>query len=78
MEDAMEEKVLKILSVLLGRPIALGENVIAQNEPKWDSLKHMEIIMTIEDEFGISFDVEDIPNLKSSEAIINRIKELKK
>lgn len=74
----MEEKVLKILSVLLGRPIALGENVIAQNEPKWDSLKHMEIIMTIEDEFGISFDVEDIPNLKSSEAIINRIKELKK
>lgn len=74
----MEKKVLKILSVLLGRPIALGENVIAQNEPKWDSLKHMEIIMTIEDEFGISFDVEDIPNLKSSEAIINRIKELKK
>lgn len=74
----MEEKVLKILSVLLGRPIALGENVFAQNEPKWDSLKHMEIIMTIEDEFGISFDVEDIPNLKSSEAIINRIKELKK
>ena len=72
----MEEKIAQILSQILGTEIHVGDNVSAQNTPKWDSLKSIEIIMTLEEEFDISFNPSDIPQLKSMDAIVKKVKEL--
>lgn len=73
----IEEKVKEILEVLLEHKID-DTNISQENEELWDSLKHLEILVTIEEEFGIKFAEENIPKLNSMELIINKIKEIKK
>lgn len=44
---------------------------------RWDSLKHMQLIMALEDELGIQFPDEAIPELVSFGAIEQMVQELK-
>lgn len=43
---------------------------------RWDSLKHMQLIMALEDEFGIQFPDDVIPELVSFAAICDAVSEL--
>ena len=43
---------------------------------RWDSLKHMQLIMALEDEFGIEFPDDDIPELLSFRAIADCVDKL--
>lgn len=72
----MEKKIANVLSVLLGQEINPGDNVSMENQELWDSMKHIEIITTLEEELEISFNVEDIPKLISMEKIIQAVKKL--
>lgn len=45
-----------------------------ENQSDWDSMKHIEIIMTLEDELNISFEAGDIPNMTSLAEIIVKVK----
>lgn len=71
----IKEKVKEILEVLLEHKID-DTNISQENEELWDSLKHLEILVTIEEEFGIKFADEDIPKLNSMNTIIDKIREL--
>lgn len=73
----MEEKIAQILSKILNVDIKVGDDVSAQTIESWDSLKSIEIIMTLEEEFDVSFNPADIPQLKSMESIVRKVKELK-
>jgi acyl carrier protein len=42
-----------------------------KNTPRWDSLKHIEIIFAIEDELGIQFSEEEMVTLDSVGKIVN-------
>jgi acyl carrier protein len=48
-------------------------SIVAESSPqtieRWDSLKHMQLIMALEDEFGIRFSDDDIPELTSFKLI---------
>ena len=46
-----------------------------QNMDKWDSMNHLRLIVELEEEFNISFEPEEIDEMKSIyniEAIINK------
>lgn len=73
----MEKQIVQILSELFGKEIKEGEEFSVYTEKGWDSFKHIEIIMTLEEEFDISFSPEDISQLKSLSKIIEKVKELK-
>lgn len=75
MENKLKQAV-DILSVLLGIEIKENSDVSMQNCETWDSMKHIEIITTIEDELGVSFEIEDIPNLTSVALILDKIKDM--
>jgi len=70
MFDQIEEGVAEIVSLTLGRPIAPGDPLTRDDEPNWDSLKHLEIIFTIEAAFGVAFSPEEI-----SAMILTKMKE---
>ena len=56
----MEDKLRKLLSVLLGIDEAkIDDDTSHQTVEVWDSLKQMNIIVAIEEEFGIQFDEEE-------------------
>lgn len=60
-----EQRLLKIFSRVLEREIPDGESVVRENEPKWDSLKHIELVFAVEDAFSVQFEGETIPHLNS-------------
>jgi acyl carrier protein len=74
----IENNVAKILSILLGQEISVGDDVSMQNQELWDSMKHIEIITTLEEELGVSFNIEDIPKLTSMQKIVEAIKDMEK
>lgn len=74
----MEKQVAEILSMLLGQEVSVGDDVSMENQELWDSMKHIEIITTLEEELGVSFKIEEIPTLTSMGKIVEAIKKMEK
>ncbi|MDC0606052.1 acyl carrier protein [Flavobacteriaceae bacterium] len=69
----MEKKVLNIIKVTFELEEVQAD--ISQNNCiKWDSLNHLNLILEIESEFDISFDPEEIGNIKSASDILSLLK----
>ncbi len=66
----VDSTVRETLSVLLGRPIASDEHVMRDDEPAWDSLKHIEIVFALEGALGVRFDVDELAALDGIDAIV--------
>ena len=45
-------------------PAALTEDSNAQNTPKWDSLRHIEVIFAMENAFHVRFTMPEISGLR--------------
>jgi acyl carrier protein len=71
--DDVEAGVRRIMSVVLKRPIQPGEAVSRAAERGWDSLRHVELVFSIEDEFGVSFDEHELASLDSLDAFVETI-----
>ena len=48
------------------------------NVEQWDSLKQMQIIIALEDEFNVKFSETDLSEANSVEKLTNKIKKLKR
>ena len=46
-------------------PSELSEDTAYGIYEKWDSLMHMNLVMSIEEEYGIEIPINDIPNIKT-------------
>ncbi len=66
----VEATVRETLSVLLGRPVGPGEAVSREDEPAWDSLKHIEIVFALEGALGVRFDVAELAELDDVDSIV--------
>ncbi len=71
----IEEAVAELLSISLGRPVAHGESVTRDSDPKWDSLKHVQLVLLLEEHFGVQFSEEEMGTLRSSDEIVQAIEE---
>jgi acyl carrier protein len=67
--------VAEILSIILGRPVAVEEIVNRSSENKWDSLRHVELILLMEERFNLSFTEEEMGAIDSSERICSLIEQ---
>lgn len=70
------DKIYEILSNILELPVNENTDISMQNCPQWTSLAHIDIIMSVEEEFGIMFAQEDLPHLTSQTKIMQKVKEL--
>ena len=58
-KDEVAALVRQKLGTALGRPINEGENVRQTDEPLWDSVKHLEFMLMLEETFGIVLEPDD-------------------
>lgn len=73
------EKISEIISKRLSISIEkIKEETVMAEELGADSLDMVEVIMDLEDEFGVSIPDEAIPNLKTIKDLVNYIDENKK
>ena len=65
----------KIVSSILRREnISLSMDMTAPDVEGWDSLNHVQILFTIEQELGIQFPINEIQNLNTIGDLVNLIK----
>ncbi len=64
-EVDIEALLMRILKIPPDRYTALSRDVVDE----WDSLKHMELIFALEDEYEVRFDESEFAKLTSARAI---------
>ena len=69
----MEDKILNIIKDVFELE-DIDNNVSQDNCIKWDSLNHLNLILEIEMEFEVSFDPEEIAEIKSASNILSLLK----
>ena len=67
----MKDRVRQIVSDVMGVPV---EEVTEKSSPdtiaSWDSLNHMNLVLALEEEFGVQFSDDQIVSLLTVEAMI--------
>jgi acyl carrier protein len=67
----MNRKLAEILAEVFGLPIAAIQPDLKKSEVgTWDSLKQMDLVVSLEREYGIALDIPDILRMVSVAAII--------
>lgn len=68
----VEATVRAIFETVFSR--SFGAAPIARADlPDWDSLRHVELILVVEDEFGVRFDESQFAELDSLAAIVDAV-----
>ena len=74
------EEILKKINDILkdifdDETLAITYETTANDVPDWDSLNHINIISSIESEFGVDFSMEEVINFKNVGDIVGKILE---
>lgn len=70
----MEKIFYDILSNILEIEVNENTNVAFDNNSEWNSIAHIDIIMSLEEEFNIKFSKDDILKLKDQASLLENIK----
>lgn len=71
----MEDRIKKVMSAVFEVP-KIGEESTKDTIDTWDSLKHMNLVIALEDEFQIMIPDEEVGNLISFKSIKTIIEEV--
>ena len=69
----MSNKVKEIVETILEIEFDENQNPSTDSTEEWDSIKHLQLMSTIEDEFGLKLSDEDLMSLTSYESIKNKV-----
>ncbi|HEB9308783.1 TPA: acyl carrier protein [Campylobacter coli] len=71
----MEKKFYEILENILETEVNENTNINMENCKSWTSLTHIDIIMSLEEEFDIKFNKNELSQLMSQNELLKAIKE---
>ncbi len=66
-----KSEVLKTIADVLKAEI--NENTMKIDVPSWDSLKHIQLIMEVEEEFGVEIPIEKVPDIDSISVLLGLV-----
>ena len=76
MQNKIEERIKNVMSAVFEIPAnKIGKESSPDNIESWDSLKHMNIVVALEEEFNIQFTDDEIIELISLKLIMAIIRE---
>ncbi len=73
----MNQKLLQTISTILNVDASrITPELSQENTPQWDSLAHLRLILELEQNFGVRFRSQDIPEMTSVSAIERVLQEM--
>lgn len=70
----MNDRVRHILGVVLEMPEQqIHEKLTAEDTSNWDSIRHLSLVMALEEEFDVSFSSDELTRLMSYQAIADAL-----
>ena len=71
----IDSRVKSVMAGVFGIPIAeINDDASTDSIEKWDSLGHLNLMISLESEFGVSFSDEDFMSLTSLPLLVLEIK----
>lgn len=75
-DESVVAAVCDVLADVFGVPRAeLGEATSRDDIPEWDSVGHLNLMLALEEAFGVTFSVDEMAELVSVEAIAKKVRE---
>ena len=74
-EQQIFDRIVTIIQERQGEDFVVTENLSLKDDLDADSVDLMEFVLTVEDEFGIEIDDEEIDNLQSVADVLKVIKD---
>ena len=72
----MRERVISVMAAVFNQPVEeVSESMSLGRTPSWDSLRHMTLVLALEDEFQMTFEVEQIMAMTNISCILQALKE---
>ncbi|MDR1373242.1 MAG: acyl carrier protein [Dysgonamonadaceae bacterium] len=71
MKEKIKEVMLRVFQL-----DEIPDNISQSNCTKWDSMNHLNLIVELEEEFDVSFEPEDIAEMKSLDLVENKLKSI--
>ena len=72
-------KIKQLMSLVFEVPLeSIADDASSDNIENWDSLRHLNLILALEDEFGVSIPDDEVGNLVNYKLIEITINELVK
>lgn len=68
-------RIEQVFVSVFGRQTPFSDDVSRLNEPRWTSMKHVELIVALEQEFGVRFDGADATDMMSIPVVVERVLE---
>jgi acyl carrier protein len=73
----LNEEIRKVMAAVFGINTALiTDGATPDSIEQWDSLRHMNLVLALEDEFGVRFPEDEIDGLVSFPAIEQSLRKL--
>ena len=69
-------RLAEVFRDVFDREVALVDETTAADVPGWDSLNHITLIGTVEDEFDVKFPMKDVVGMKNVGELVDKIIEL--
>ena len=61
MSESLRARVVRIVSSVLGVPIdRIDDQTSPDTVSNWDSMLHLQLVLALEQDFGVQFEVEEI------------------
>ena len=74
---SMFEQVRNVASDIFGIP---ADKITAESSPEtienWDSMQHLNLVLAVEEKFGVQLDPEDIEQMKNIGAVAKLVEKL--
>jgi acyl carrier protein len=71
--EILERLTIIFRETLENNLISLNEDTVADEIEGWDSLTHIQLVVTIENDFGIRFSSKEIQSWKNVGALVDNI-----
>ena len=69
----MEKRILEIMRSVFQTDV-IDETCSQRNCEKWDSMNHLNLIVELEMEYGVSFEPEEIAQMRSYDEVVQFVK----
>lgn len=70
----MSKEVFKVVASIMGVPVeSVSESSSPETLVNWDSLRHMKLILAVEESLGVEFNDDDIVSIKDVRGLVARI-----
>lgn len=69
----MEQRILELMKSVF-KTDNLDETCSQQNCEQWDSMNHLNLIVELEMEYGVSFEPEEIAQMRSFDEVVRILK----